>query len=168
MLSRFATMRRAPRGRLTRPLAAVSALLVTTAMVLVGAASPARPASAIAFAPPASAIAFARPASAIDDAGVSDLRRGLAEDAAVGDQLSASDVQTIIAQAVGRAQRLGVAATIAVTGREGDVLGVFVMNGARSDILIGSTQAVDPDGLEQQTLPLGAAAAAVSKAGTAA
>ena len=86
-----------------------------------------------------------------------------------GESLSAADVQLIIAQAAGKAQDLDFAATIAVTDREGNVLGTFAMNGARSDVLIGSTNAVvDADGLEGTTLPLGAAAAAVSKAGTAA
>jgi uncharacterized protein (TIGR03437 family) len=104
--------------------------------------------------------------------------------------INASDVQLIIAQAVAKAQQLGVAATIAVLDTEGNVLGIFKMNGARSDVLLGSINllngsptaqlvngAPDPDGLEQVRLPLvgglgllsdGAALAAISKAGTAA
>jgi uncharacterized protein GlcG (DUF336 family) len=103
---------------------------------------------------------------------------------------TAADVQVIIAQAVAKAQQMGLAATIAVLDQEGNVLGIFKMNGARSDVRLGSTNLlngqptrllpngmVDPDGLEQQTLPLvtglgilsdGAALAAISKAGTAA
>ncbi len=85
-----------------------------------------------------------------------------------GARLSAAEVQLIIAQAVGRAQRLGVAATVAVADREGNVLGVFQMDGARAGVTILGNGVADPDGLEQVTLPLGAAAAAASKAGTAA
>src|SRR5262245_17878896 len=104
--------------------------------------------------------------------------------------LNAADVQVIIAQAVAKAQQVGVAATIAVLDQEGNVLGIFKMNGARSAVRLGSTNLlngqptrllpnnmVDPDGFEQATLPLinglgilsdGAALAAISKAGTAA
>src|SRR5262249_21464549 len=105
------------------------------------------------------------------------------------DTLSVADVQLIIAQAVAKAQQLGVQATIAVIDEEANVLGIFKMNGAGSDILIGSTAIptgrrakqtppIDPDGLEGIPLPLpgsppgllsdGAALAAISKAGTAA
>ncbi len=99
--------------------------------------------------------------------------------------LSVTDVQTIIAQAVARAQQVGLRVTIAVVDKEGNVLGVFKMNGARNDILVGATnlqngqsnKVLDPDGLERVTLPLAgapppfndaAALAAISKAGTAA
>jgi uncharacterized protein (TIGR03437 family) len=105
--------------------------------------------------------------------------------------LAAADVQVIIAQAVAKAQQMGVAATIAATDTEGNVVGIFKMNGATSSVLLGSTNLVtgkpttlfqngnmaDPDGLEQVRLPLanglgllsdGAALAAISKAGTAA
>lgn len=51
--------------------------------------------------------------------------------------LEIQDVQTLITHAVEQAERLGVAANIAVTDREANVLGVFVMNGST-----GST--VDP------------------------
>ncbi|MBO0859938.1 MAG: heme-binding protein [Chloracidobacterium sp.] len=103
-------------------------------------------------------------------------------------QLNAADVQQIIAQAVAKAQQIGLPVTIAVTDKEANVLGLFKMNGARSDVLVGATNLVtgqptkqlvngmpDPDGLEQVRLPLaqglgllsdGAALAAVSKAGT--
>jgi uncharacterized protein (TIGR03437 family) len=106
--------------------------------------------------------------------------------------LTVSDVQTIIAQAVGKAQQIGLPVTIAVLDKEANVLGVFKMNGARNDVRLGVTdlrnnQALrqsDPDGLEQITVPLrdangnflappgilrdGAALAAISKAGTSA
>ena len=107
--------------------------------------------------------------------------------------LGTADVQTIFAQAVAKAQQMGVAATIAATDLEGNVVGIFKMNGATSAVRLGSTNLVtgkpttlfpangtpqDPDGLEQVTVPLpgappgllsdGAALAAISKAGTAA
>jgi uncharacterized protein (TIGR03437 family) len=100
--------------------------------------------------------------------------------------LSAADVQQIIAQGVAKAQQLGFLATFAITDQEGNQLAVFKMTGARSDVLIGSTNLLngqptklrvnDPDGLEGVRLPLvpglglfsdGAALAAISKAGTA-
>ncbi len=46
--------------------------------------------------------------------------------------LEVSDVQTLIAHAVEQAERLGVKASIAVTDREANVLGVFNMTGAPS------------------------------------
>ena len=102
--------------------------------------------------------------------------------------LSPDDVRQIIAQAVAKAQQLNFPVTIAVVDTEGNVLGIFKMNGAPSSILVGSTNLLngqpqkptlvnDPDGLERVTLPLanglgllsdGAALAAISKAGTAA
>jgi len=100
--------------------------------------------------------------------------------------LSAADVQLIIAQGVAKAQQLGFLATFAITDQEGNVLAIFKMTGARSDVLIGSTNLLngqptklrvnDPDGLEGVRLPLapglgllsdGAALAAISKAVTA-
>ncbi|MGH9801412.1 MAG: heme-binding protein [Blastocatellia bacterium] len=104
--------------------------------------------------------------------------------------LTEDDVRRIISQAVGRAQQIGLPITVAVTDKEGTVLGVFKMNGARSDIKIGATnlqtgapgKPADPDGLNEFTVPLrnpdgsfvappgalrdGAALAAISKAGT--
>lgn len=106
--------------------------------------------------------------------------------------LSVSDVQTIIAQAVGKAQQIGLPVTVAVLDKEANVLGVFKMNGARNDVRLGVTdlrngralKQFDPDGLEQVTVPLrdangnflappgilrdGATLAAISKAGTSA
>ncbi|MBS1791219.1 MAG: heme-binding protein [Acidobacteria bacterium] len=104
--------------------------------------------------------------------------------------LTEDDVKKIISQAVGRAQQIGLPVTVAVTDKEGTVLGVFKMNGARSDIKIGTTnlqtgapgKPADPDGLNEIVVPLrnpdgsfvappgplrdGAALAAISKAGT--
>jgi len=107
--------------------------------------------------------------------------------------LTETDVQTIIGQAVAKAQQVGLPVTIAIVDREGNPLGIFKMNGARIDIKIGPTDLLTgksmkpadyPDGLNEITLPLrrpdgsiipgnpllrdGAALAAVSKAGTAA
>lgn len=94
--------------------------------------------------------------------------------AAAQNTLSANDVQTIIAQAVGKAQQLGLKATVAVVDREGNVLGVFKMTGAPATTRIGvfnpqtgsSSKPVDADGLQDLDVP--AAFAAISKAGTAA
>jgi uncharacterized protein (TIGR03437 family) len=88
--------------------------------------------------------------------------------------LSAADVQTIIAQAVARAQQVGLNVTVAVVDREGNVLGVFRMNGAPATTRIGAfnllnrqqLKPVDPDGLQNVDVP--ASFAAISKAGTAA
>jgi len=99
--------------------------------------------------------------------------------------LSVQDVQLIIAQAVAKAQQIGLPVTIAVTDKVGNVLGVFKMNGARNDITLGeidiksgiTNKPSDPDGLQNVTLPLagapapfndGAALGAISKAGTSA
>jgi uncharacterized protein (TIGR03437 family) len=83
--------------------------------------------------------------------------------------LATADVQTIFAQAVAKAQQMGFAVTMAATDTEGNLVGVFKMNGARSDVLVGSTNLVtgkpirlfppngtpqDPDGLELVRLPL--------------
>src|SRR5215471_3902553 len=59
------------------------------------------------------------------------------EIAADESKLTAADVQKIIQQAVAQADASGLKVTIAVTDKEGNVLGVFKMNGARNDITIG-------------------------------
>lgn len=106
--------------------------------------------------------------------------------------LTDDDVRTIISQAVGRASQIGLRVTVAVLDKEGNVLGVFKMTGARNDIKIGATnlqngqvlKPADPDGLNEFVVPLrnpdgsfvappgalrdGAALAAISKAGTSA
>ncbi len=87
--------------------------------------------------------------------------------------LSAADVQTVIAQAVARAQQVGLNVTVAVTDKEGNALGVFRMNGAPATTRIGAFDLItraqlrptDPDGLQNADVP--ASLAAISKAGTA-
>ena len=90
--------------------------------------------------------------------------------------LSPSEVQTIIAQAVSAAAQLGRAVTVAVTDREGNALGVFAMTGAPATTQFrgggpGPTQVPDPltgfvpVGLDGTRVP--AQLAAISKAGTA-
>jgi uncharacterized protein GlcG (DUF336 family) len=91
--------------------------------------------------------------------------------------LTTTDVQTIIAQAVSAAAQLGRPVTVAVTDREGNVLGVFTMTGAPATTQFrgggpGPTLAPDPLtgfvqlGLDGTRVP--AKLAAISKAGTAA
>src|SRR6266852_7152914 len=90
--------------------------------------------------------------------------------------LTTSEVQTIIAQAVSAAAQLGRPVTVAVTDREGNVLGVFTMTGAPATTQLrgggpGPTQTPDPltgfvpVGLDGTRVP--AKLAAISKAGTA-
>ena len=78
--------------------------------------------------------------------------------------LTPADVQNIIAQAVASAVALNRQVTVAVTDREGNVLGVFSMTGASSTTQIrgGGTPG---RGLEGTVVP--AKLAAISKAGTA-
>ena len=99
-------------------------------------------------------------------------------------KLTADDVRKIISQAVAQADASGLKVTIAVTDKEGNVLGAFKMTGARDDILIGiGTKCAAPGnfsppfncGLEgvrisPATVPRvdGALLAAISKSGTAA
>ena len=95
------------------------------------------------------------------------------ESLAQASTLTTGDVQTIIAQAVGKAQQLGLKVTVAVTDREGTVIGVFRMTGAPATTRIGAfnlqtgvkLKPVDPDGLQDTDVP--ASFAAISKAGTA-
>jgi len=90
--------------------------------------------------------------------------------------LSTSDVQTIIAQAVSTAAQLNRPVTVAVTDREGNVLGVFKMPGAPASTQFrgggpGPSQIPSPltgfvpVGLDGTVVP--AKLAAISKAGTA-
>ena len=96
--------------------------------------------------------------------------------AATAGSLNTSEVQTIIAQAVSAAAQLGRAVTVAVTDREGNVLGVFTMTGAPATTQFrgggpGPTQTPDaltgfvPIGLDGTRVP--SKLAAISKAGTA-
>lgn len=87
--------------------------------------------------------------------------------------LTTTEVQTIIAQAVSAAASLNKAVTVAVTDREGNVLGVFAMTGAPSTMQFrggGPLQTPDPItglvpvGLEGTRLP--SKLGAISKAGT--
>jgi uncharacterized protein GlcG (DUF336 family) len=84
--------------------------------------------------------------------------------ATAGD-LSSSEVQTLIAQAVSAAAQLNRPVTVAVVDREANVLGVFKMTGAPTNTLIrgGGTAG---QGLEGMSVP--STLAAISKAGTAA
>jgi len=79
--------------------------------------------------------------------------------------LTENDVQTIIAQAVTKAQQVGARVTVAVTDHEGNVLGVFKMNGTRADTVVG-IEGKPAGGLQGVSVP--ATFAAISKAGTAA
>lgn len=88
--------------------------------------------------------------------------------------LTTDEVKTIIAQAVSAAASLNKAVTVAVTDREGNVLGLFAMTGAPSMMQIrggGPLQTPDPItglvpvGLEGTRLP--SRLGAISKAGTA-
>lgn len=62
--------------------------------------------------------------------------------------LSAAEVEQVLAQAVSEAKARNAAATIAVTDRVGNVLAVYRMNGADTDILVDSGRGVT-GGLEQ-------------------
>jgi len=94
-------------------------------------------------------------------------------------RLTEDDVKQIISQAVAQAEASGFKATIAVVDKEGNILGIFRMTGARNDITIGvrtrcaaGNSASNPtcglEGLRLASLPLsdGATLAAVSKAVT--
>jgi uncharacterized protein GlcG (DUF336 family) len=90
--------------------------------------------------------------------------------------LTIADVQTVIAQAVSAAASINRPVTVAVTDREGNVLGVFRMTGAPATTQLrgggpGATQVPNPitgfvaTGLDGTIVP--AKLAAISKAGTA-
>src|SRR5688572_28137161 len=97
--------------------------------------------------------------------------------AATAGSLTTSEVQTVIAQAVSAASALNRAVTVAVTDKEGNVLGVFTMTGAPTTTQFrgggpGPTLTPNPltgfvaTGLDGTVVP--ARLAAISKAGTAA
>ena len=90
---------------------------------------------------------------------------GPSPNASLAGDLTAAEVQRLIAQAVSAAAQLGRPVTVAVVDREGNVLGVFQMTNAPATTLIrgGGTSG---RGLEGLTVP--STLAAVSKAGTAA
>jgi len=82
---------------------------------------------------------------------------------ATAGNLTIAEVQTVISQAVSAAASLGRAVTVAVTDREANVLGVFVMTGAPATTTIRSVGILG-GGLEGTVAP--ASLAAISKAGT--
>jgi uncharacterized protein GlcG (DUF336 family) len=79
--------------------------------------------------------------------------------------LTTDEVRSVISQAVAASVQLNRAVTVAVTDREGNVLGVFQMSGAPASTLIRSLGTAGR-GLEGTSVP--ASLAAISKAGTAA
>jgi uncharacterized protein GlcG (DUF336 family) len=83
---------------------------------------------------------------------------------ATAGNLTSSEVQTVISQAVSAAVSLSRNVTVAVTDREGNVLGAFVMTGAPATTTIRSVGTAGR-GLEGTVVP--ATIAAISKAGTA-
>lgn len=96
--------------------------------------------------------------------------------AATAGTLTTGEVQTVIAQAVSAASSLNRAVTVAVTDKEGNVLGVFAMTGAPATTQLrgggpGPTLVPNPitgfvtSGLDGTVVP--AKFAAISKAGTA-
>ena len=99
---------------------------------------------------------------------------GAASESASGTaHLTAGEVQRIIAQAATQAQALGLPVTIAVLDHEGTPLGILQMAGARADITFQGGGSGGPlEGIVLAALPppvqTAAAAAAISKAGTAA
>ncbi len=101
------------------------------------------------------------------------------EIAADESKLTADDVKKIISQAVAQADVSGLKVTIAVTDKEGNILGIFRMTGARNDITIGvgkrcagnnsiNNPTCGLDGLRLGVLPVsdGATLAAITKAVT--
>ena len=78
-------------------------------------------------------------------------------------QLSATEVQTIIAQAATEATKRRLSVTIAVVDHTGVVLGVLQMAGATTTTTPSGN---GTGGLEKRVIPGSAAAAAISKAGT--
>ncbi len=84
--------------------------------------------------------------------------------AARSQNLTAAEVETVIAQAVSKAVELNQNVTVSVTDQEGNLLGTFVMNGAPVSTKIRSVGR-SGQGLEDLVVP--ATAASHSKAGTA-
>ncbi|MGB5484799.1 heme-binding protein [Parasphingorhabdus sp.] len=83
--------------------------------------------------------------------------------------LSVTDVQTIIAQAVGEATARNLPSVIAVTDRVGNVLAVFEMNGARPTALTSARTAlgaINNPIVDVQGIEVPAAAGAIAKAVT--
>lgn len=82
--------------------------------------------------------------------------------------LSSSEVEKIIAQAIQASQSLGVNSTIAVTDRVGNVLGVFKMTGASATVNLrsGRSLASFPQGLDGLDNTIPSELAAIAKAVT--
>ncbi|HEX6144671.1 MAG TPA: heme-binding protein, partial [Geminicoccaceae bacterium] len=78
------------------------------------------------------------------------------------ENLSANEVRRVVRQAVAEAEAQGAAATIAVTDRVGNVLAVYVMDGADATVRIFGGDKVDPQGLNRVDVP--ATLAVISKA----
>lgn len=79
-------------------------------------------------------------------------------------KLTEDDVKKVISQAVGQSEASGLKATIAVVDKEGNILGIFAMNGARSDTVVTVPGRPPMGGLEGRAVP--AVFAAISKAVT--
>lgn len=79
-------------------------------------------------------------------------------------KLTEDDVKKIIAQAVAQAEASGLKASIAVVDKEGNVLGIFLMDGARLDTVVSVPGRGPKGGLEGRVVP--AIFAAISKAVT--
>ncbi len=85
------------------------------------------------------------------------------------ESLSVTDVQTVIAQAVGEATARNLPSVIAVTDRVGNVLAVFEMNGARAIATTSARTAmgtINSPGIDVQGVDVPAAAGAIAKAVT--
>lgn len=88
-------------------------------------------------------------------------------------KLTEDDVKRVIAQAVAHAEANGLKATIAVVDKEGNVLGVFKMNGAPDNTRVGGASTCAPGGCASPPLTCGlegvcvpSCTAAISKAVT--
>jgi len=79
-------------------------------------------------------------------------------------KLTEDDVKQVIAQAVAQGEASGLNATVAVVDKEGNVLGIFAMNGARTDTVVTVPGRGPKGGLEGRAVP--AVFAAISKAVT--
>lgn len=93
--------------------------------------------------------------------------------AADDSRLTEDDVKRVIAQAVAHAEASGLKATIAVVDKEGNVLGVFKMNGAPDNTRVGGASTCAPGGCASLPLTCGlegvcvpSCTAAISKAVT--
>lgn len=85
------------------------------------------------------------------------------------ESLSVTEVQTVIAQAVGEATARNLPSVIAVTDRVGNVLAVFEMNGARATATTSARTAlgtINNPGIDVQGVVVPAAAGAIAKAVT--